>query len=158
VKYTDPDGRYIGIKDRVDRVGAEINNRYNQLRINNPNTIINTFILKEQVWQSIKDEVSKGLFKETAKKIARQELNKNETQIETWAENEQNRFEALLKIRDDNESTYNRIMKEAEYEYDQALKEIHFDENSRRIYDRRTIKDIADKRANDKIDELINKL
>jgi hypothetical protein len=148
VKYTDPDGKWLALKARLDRVNSDIVNLINRENMN-------PFIAKDQAYQKVKNEVNTGSFSVDAIKFARRELNKTEEQINTWAENEQTRLGALLAIRDESESTYENILNEVAYEYRRVYERPAFDDRGRRIYSEQTKKDIADKAANRKLDELI---
>jgi hypothetical protein len=157
VKYTDPDGEWLALKERIDRIGEDIVTLAKNKGLYDPNTTVNPFTAKDEAWQAIKSEVNSNRFQRSAETFARRELSKTSEQIETWASNEQDRFRALLEIRDKSETKFNSIIADVDYEYKQAVKQTYFDENGRRIYDGRKIRDLADEAANKKLDELIKK-
>jgi RHS repeat-associated protein len=150
VKYVDPDGMWLAIKARLDRIGTDAKNIFN----NNPSVGHSAL---ELAFQKVKSEIHHGAFKKEAASVASSELNKTISEQNRWAENEQTRLDALLKIRDESESKYESIKREVEDAYQNEYKKTHFNDRGKVIHDDREKKVIADKKANQKLDELIKK-
>jgi hypothetical protein len=158
LKYTDPDGKWIGIKARLDRIGSDIVNKIPPSSLlNQNNQIIDPAKIQESAFNDVRRDIKNGTFGREVLTLGRSRLNKTNSEIETWKKNEEHRLNALLEIRDKSESDYNAILKAAETEYNKAYNATSFVErNGRR--DRASEKDkvdAGDNAANRKLDEFI---
>jgi RHS repeat-associated protein len=161
VKLTDPDGRYLGLKRRLDKIGEDISRRaaspdsrglipYSQAE--------NPFKANEDEYANLRSEIKSGLFKRFASNIANTELNKKSSEIESWVKEKNDRLEALLMIREKNQSDFETIMKSAENEYQKTYDATRFvmrENGTFTLATERQKKEAGDLAANIKLDELI---
>jgi hypothetical protein len=121
VKYTDPDGKYLGIKIQFDKLGSAITGKTvppDGAGMLGPTPSINPYDAYNESLQNDRIDLKSGTFYRDAQRIARNELGKSTREAETWASEEQTRFESLLDIRDDiGRTEIDALMDDAKEEY-----------------------------------------
>jgi hypothetical protein len=165
VKYTDPDGKYLGIKNQFDKLGSAITKRTvppDGAGMLGPTPLVNPYDAYNESLLDDRRVLESGMFHDDARGIARNDLGKNTREAEAWADAEQARFETLLDIRDDTgRNEIDALMDEAKEEYTRKYDGTRFvpSPNGRgfTLANERQKKEAGDEAANVVIDNYIKR-